>query len=274
MYCQSCGQENPAEAQFCQRCGARTIQNPPEVPVEQRFHQFATEVELLAKKVGRHRFQGGLGFFGPLVYAFIIIAVVAALGVSLEALSDPGDLAHDLGSFLVNGLFIFFLAALLFGYMFMLTPLNPKGLILLRPLATATAVTFSLWLAFNIFDILGRVYEIDALGSLADLVLIILPMILILLLVIGYALVLSRELERRAKQKTPPAVKPPRDLYRSGKERLLGGVGGGLAEYVETDPSVIRVLFILSAAVTLGIFALIYLVLWALPPRNPVDDWS
>ena len=274
MYCQSCGQENPSEAQFCQRCGAKTIQPPPEVPVEQRFQNFSTEVERLAKKVGKHQFQGGLGFFGPLVYALIIIAVVAALGVSLDLLSEPGDLAHDLGSFLVNNLFIFFLAALLFGYMFMLTPLNPKGIVLLRPLATATAVIFSLWLAFGIFDILGRVYEIDALGSLADLVLIILPMIFILLLVIGYALVLSRELERRAKQKTPPAVKPSRDLYRSGKERILGGVCGGFAEYVEADPRVIRVFFLLFAAVTLGVFALLYLVLWMLLPRNPVDDWS
>ncbi len=274
MYCQSCGQENPSEAQFCQRCGARTLLPPPEVPVEQRLQNFATEVERLANKIGKHQFQGGLGFFGPLVYALIIMAVVAALGISLDLFSKPGDLAHYLGSFLVSNLFIFFLAALLFGYMFMLTPLNPKGIVLLRPLATATVVTFSLWLAFGIFDILGRVYEIDALGSLADLVLIVLPMIFILLLVIGYALVFSRELERRAKQKTPSAVKPSRNLYRSGKERILGGVGGGLAEYVEIDPRVIRVLFILSAAVTLGIFALLYMVLWMLLPRNPFDDWS
>lgn len=242
--------------------------------MEQRLQNFATEVERLTKKIGKHQFQGGLGFFGPLVYALIIMAVVAALGISLDLFSKPGDLAHYLGSFLVSNLFIFFLAALLFGYMFMLTPLNPKGIVLLRPLATATVVTFSLWLAFGIFDILGRVYEIDALGSLADLVLIVLPMIFILLLVIGYALVFSRELERRVKQKTPSAVKPSRNLYRSGKERILGGVGGGFAEYVEMDPRVIRVFFLLSAAITLGVFALLYMVLWMLLPRNPFDDWS
>lgn len=145
---------------------------------------------------------------------------------------------------------------------------------MLKPLATATAVAFSLWLAFSVFDILGRVYEIDALGSLADLVRMILPIIFILLLVIGYALVISRGLERRAKQKVPSGPIPPRDLYRSGRERLLGGVGGGIAEYADTDPRVIRVFLILFTAATLGIFALMYLVLWMLLPRDPNDQWE
>lgn len=255
------------------------VPTAPEASAEQRFRNFTDEITQLVSRteskvagpdIGSRK---GLGFFGPLVYALVLIAAVAIIGLIFKEVSQQGNFVHDLGSFLVSNLYYFFLATLLFGYMIQLTPQNPRGIEMLRPLATATAVTFSLWLAFGVFDILGRVYEIDALGSLADLVRIILPIIFILLLVIGYALVLSRGLERRAKQKVPYGPTPPRDLYRSGKERLLGGVGGGIAEYADTDPRVIRVFLILFTAATLGIFALMYLVLWMLLPRDPHDQW-
>jgi phage shock protein C len=280
LYCQRCGQDNPAEAQFCQRCGSRMVLTTPEASAEQRFNNFTDEIEQLVskteRKVGAHEIghRKGLGFFGPLVYALVLIAVVVIIGLIFEEVSHQGNFVHDLGSFFVSNLYYLFLATLLFGYMIQLTPQNPRGIDMLKPLATATAVAFSLWLAFSVFDILGRVYEIDALGSLADLVRMILPIIFILLLVIGYALVISRGLERRAKQKVPSGPIPPRDLYRSGKERLLGGVGGGIAEYADTDPRVIRVFLILFTAATLGIFALMYLVLWMLLPRDPNDQWE
>lgn len=280
MYCQRCGQDNPAEAQFCQRCGSRMVLTTPEASAEQRFNNFTDEIEQLVskteRKVGAHDIgpRKGLGFFGPLVYALVLIAVVVIIGLIFEEVSHQGNIVHDLGSFFVSNLYYLFLATLLFGYMIQLTPQNPRGINMLKPLATATAVVFSLWLAFSVFDILGRVYEIDALGSLADLVRMILPIIFILLLVIGYALVISRGLERRAKQKAPSGPVPTRDLFRSGKERLLGGVGGGIAEYADTDPRVIRVFLILFTAATLGIFALMYLVLWMLLPRDPNDQWE
>jgi phage shock protein PspC (stress-responsive transcriptional regulator) len=279
LYCQRCGQDNPAEAQFCQRCGSRMVLIAPEASAEQRLRNFTNEIEQIVRRTGSKEAspdsgpRKGLGFFGPLVYALVLIVAVAIIGLIFEEVSHHGSFVHDLGSFLVSNLYYFFLATLLFGYMIQLTPQNPRGIEMLRPLATATAVAFSLWLAFGVFDILGRVYEIDALGSLADLVLIILPIIFILLLVIGYALVLSRGLERRAKQKVPYGPTPPRDLYRSGKERFLGGVGGGIAEYADTDPRVIRVFLIIFTAATLGIFALMYLVLWMLLPRDPHDQW-
>jgi phage shock protein PspC (stress-responsive transcriptional regulator) len=38
-------------------------------------------------------------------------------------------------------------------------------------------------------------------------------------------------------------------LYRSRKERKIGGVCGGLAEYFGLDPMVVRVIFVLAALV-------------------------
>ena len=57
-------------------------------------------------------------------------------------------------------------------------------------------------------------------------------------------------------------------LYRSRDERMLGGVCGGLAEYLHTDPTLIRVLFVLFAlAGGPGIIA--YLIMWVIVPLEP-----
>ena len=58
-----------------------------------------------------------------------------------------------------------------------------------------------------------------------------------------------------------------RRLYRSRKSRKVAGVCGGLGEYLNTDPTVIRVLFIVLAM--LGAGALIYLAMWLIVPEEP-----
>jgi phage shock protein C len=57
-------------------------------------------------------------------------------------------------------------------------------------------------------------------------------------------------------------------LYRSRSERWLAGVCGGIGDYFNTDPTVIRVIFILAALI-LGGGVLIYLILWLLIPLEP-----
>ncbi len=58
-------------------------------------------------------------------------------------------------------------------------------------------------------------------------------------------------------------------LYR-GKDVMLGGVASGLAEYFSLDPTIVRLLFVLIGFVSGGFPAvLVYLVLWAIMPRNP-----
>lgn len=58
-------------------------------------------------------------------------------------------------------------------------------------------------------------------------------------------------------------------LYR-GKDAMLGGVASGLADYFNLDPTIVRLLFVLIGFVSGGFpAALVYLVLWAIMPRNP-----
>ena len=59
-----------------------------------------------------------------------------------------------------------------------------------------------------------------------------------------------------------------RKLYRSRKSRKVAGVCGGLGEYLNTDPTVIRVLFIVLAVLG-GAGGLIYLAMWLIVPEEP-----
>lgn len=55
-------------------------------------------------------------------------------------------------------------------------------------------------------------------------------------------------------------------LYRSTSNRMLGGVCGGLGEYFNIDPTIVRLLFVLAAVC--GFFGLIaYLIMYLIIPE-------
>ena len=60
-----------------------------------------------------------------------------------------------------------------------------------------------------------------------------------------------------------------RRLYRSRRDSILGGVAGGVAEYVDVDPSIVRVVWAVLALITGGIFLLAYIVMWIVVPQSP-----
>jgi phage shock protein C len=61
----------------------------------------------------------------------------------------------------------------------------------------------------------------------------------------------------------------PRRLYRSRTERQIAGVAGGIGNYLEVDPTVIRVLWILSVFFA-GIGILLYIILAFVVPLEPL----
>ena len=63
-------------------------------------------------------------------------------------------------------------------------------------------------------------------------------------------------------------TKGAKKLYRQMKDKVLGGVCTGLAEYLEIDPVVLRVLFVIAAFFgTIGFW--MYLILWIVVPKAP-----
>ena len=57
-------------------------------------------------------------------------------------------------------------------------------------------------------------------------------------------------------------------FYLSATDKKIGGVCGGLAEYFEIDPLLVRVGF-LVAFLGLGFGLMAYLILWLLAPKSP-----
>jgi len=56
--------------------------------------------------------------------------------------------------------------------------------------------------------------------------------------------------------------------YLSTTDKKIGGVCGGLAEYFEVDPLLVRLLFVFLTF-SLGGGLLLYLLLWILAPKRP-----
>ncbi len=57
-------------------------------------------------------------------------------------------------------------------------------------------------------------------------------------------------------------------LFRSTREKMIGGVCGGLAEYFEIDPVLIRILFVVATFVG-GSGILAYIICWIIIPEEP-----
>ena len=57
-------------------------------------------------------------------------------------------------------------------------------------------------------------------------------------------------------------------LYRSNKDKMLGGVAGGLADYFAIDPTLVRIIFVVSLFAG-GAGVLAYIILWIVVPEEP-----
>ncbi len=62
-----------------------------------------------------------------------------------------------------------------------------------------------------------------------------------------------------------------RKLYRSRSDRMISGVCGGLADYLQFDPTLVRVIVVLLAAVTQGGVLVAYLIMTVVVPEEPLE---
>ena len=63
-------------------------------------------------------------------------------------------------------------------------------------------------------------------------------------------------------------------LYRSREERMISGVCGGIAEYFEVDPTIIRLAFVLLALAGGGSGFIAYIILAVVIPEKPLVDYQ
>lgn len=61
-------------------------------------------------------------------------------------------------------------------------------------------------------------------------------------------------------------------MRRSFSDRVLGGICGGLAAALHLDSALVRIVFALLTVASLGVFAILYILLWWITPmESPID---
>jgi phage shock protein C len=58
-------------------------------------------------------------------------------------------------------------------------------------------------------------------------------------------------------------------LFRSGKDKVIAGVCGGIAEYFDVDQVIIRLIVVFVTLASAGLGIVMYIVAWIIVPVNP-----
>lgn len=77
-----------------------------------------------------------------------------------------------------------------------------------------------------------------------------------------------------SEKKTKEELEPKR-LYRSSKNKIIGGVCGGIAEYLKVDPTIVRIVFValmiippLTLWTRFWVPLVGYVILWVIIPER------
>jgi phage shock protein PspC (stress-responsive transcriptional regulator) len=58
-------------------------------------------------------------------------------------------------------------------------------------------------------------------------------------------------------------------LYRSGDDKLISGVCGGIAEYFDIEPIFVRIIFLIALFFSFGFIIILYILFWIFIQKNP-----
>ena len=57
-------------------------------------------------------------------------------------------------------------------------------------------------------------------------------------------------------------------LYRSKKDRMLGGVCAGIADHLDADPTIVRLIWAVGTLLLFGAGVFAYLIAWIIIPEK------
>ena len=66
-------------------------------------------------------------------------------------------------------------------------------------------------------------------------------------------------------------MKPRKRLYMSSQDKMLTGTCGGIAEYLNADPTLVRLAFAVLSLFNFELGVLVYFVLWIIIPAPPKE---
>jgi phage shock protein PspC (stress-responsive transcriptional regulator) len=96
----------------------------------------------------------------------------------------------------------------------------------------------------------------------------------IFLIVIGVFIILAgrNSKESSGKTESTPLLSGMNNIYRSRNNRLIAGICGGIGEYFNIDPAIIRLVWILASFASIGLGLIVYLILIFVFPERPLQD--
>lgn len=296
VYCSKCGKKSEDDAEFCNKCGAKLKKD--KASLEKNIDNFSDEMEKLGKKIETKIdektknidtwYDKTFGPIGPVISSFIGLIVLLIVIKLLAFFAGGRTWMADLGNFFEEYLLLFFAFIVFSSYTSYLSSKYQKFR-WVSPVASAIGFCVWFWVIIQIFNILSRGLDIKILGTIASLFELLLIPIAILVLLAGYVgLAFSTKAHephqesqetKKIQESKSSGEKSSGDvcykrLYRSGKDKLVGGVCGGLAEYFKIDPVLIRLGFVIGLFVSFGSMILAYFILWLVVPRNPGHKWD
>jgi phage shock protein C len=292
--CPKCNKQNKNDSKFCNYCGIKIDKNTSESDFEKNIEHFGEEIEKISKKIGKAVEEKGknvetwydktFGLFGPVLSGLIAFIIILSAIRLMLFFGNNRPFLMEIGSFLEPLMLIILFIILISSFSQYLTKkIRPFRYI--SPIVGAVIFIFWFWIALNILAIIGVKLDISVLITFSDFFEILIIPIALLILIIGYlGLITSSQFNKSAYIQTDKKTNEHPDeqtkdfneikrLYRSGKEKIIAGVLGGLADYLKIDPVFIRVLFVIMLIFSFGFMILAYLISWIIIPRNPNHNW-
>ena len=294
--CPSCHKSNPDEAVFCQQCGFK-FNGESKTKFEQNMENFGKEVEQIGKRIEASFEKTGkqvetwydktFGVFGPVLSALIAFVILFILINIFSFFGRTRPWMLEISTFLESLLIIFLVIFFLSSF----SNYFSKKFQLFRfvsPIIGAIVFMVWFWVGINILAIVAYQFNLELIQTFTDFFEVLIFPIALLILLIGYlGVITSMKQDTDKEQRFHETVKREtqsseaetdfqenyKRLYRSGKDKILGGVLGGLAEYLNIDPTIIRVLYVILLFCSMGFIILAYLVGWIIIPRNPNHPW-
>ncbi len=225
------------------------------------------------------------GIFGPLISSILGLIILLFAIQILFWFGQSINWLNVLAAFLEIYVVWFVGIGLISGYSEYFSR-RYMGYRFISPLVGGVCFYYGLFLFTQLLVIFSNGLGIGFLEPIADFVFILRIPLTLLVILLGYAGMLVNETKGpwKCPQENPETFRGSsnqgsssgdiRRLYRSGTEKIVGGVCGGIAEYFDIDPVVVRILYLIFLIASFGTMVLLYIALWIIIPRNPRDSWE
>lgn len=267
---------------------------------EQRMKDFGEEIETIGDRFGKRMEKRGkcceswfhrtFGLVGPLISSILGIIIIGLIAwvISLLNVQIGSMFLFNVHYFLMENMGLFFLIFLFFSYTSHVSKFYQKAYMPFSPLVIAVGITIGFWIVMSAINVVNLSLGYSVLSSISFYIGKNLFLIFWLVLFIGYLIFLIKlaleaplkrveEFEKKIVAEKTTVEKAEsggvRRIYRSGKDKILGGVCGGIAEYLGVDPVIIRLLWVIGAFAW-GFGVLLYIIAWIIIPRNPNHKWK